>query len=98
MIEKDKKELRPYLLEINQSSSLRTDSPIDLRIKYGLIHDVLRLLCLDQKRRLQYIIERNQKLKDRLMGKKLTVNLDSVKSTAAGDLAGMPDSKDARSH
>ena len=59
MIEKDKKELKPYLLEINQSSSLRTDSPLDIRIKTGLLTDVLRLLCLDHKRRLQYIIERN---------------------------------------
>ena len=31
------------------------------------------------------------------MGKKPTINLDAVRSTAAGDLAGMPDPKEVRS-
>lgn len=46
-------DLRPYLLEVNQMPSFATDSPLDLRIKKGLITDTLALLNLSVKRRYQ---------------------------------------------
>lgn len=38
--------LVPYLLEINQMPSFTTDSPLDYKIKRGLIFDVMKTLCL----------------------------------------------------
>ena len=39
--------LTPTLLEVNHSPSFGTDSPLDLRVKRGLIGDVLKALALD---------------------------------------------------
>jgi hypothetical protein len=36
--------LNPWLLEINMNSSLSCDSPLDQRIKSGLITDLLNLV------------------------------------------------------
>jgi len=38
--------------------SLATDSPIDIKIKRGLISDVMRTLCLSTDRRAKYKDER----------------------------------------
>jgi len=36
-------QLKPWLLEINHTPSFRCGSPLDLRIKKGIIRDTLRL-------------------------------------------------------
>ena len=54
--------LRPFLLEINQCPSLKTDSPIDIRIKRGLVIDVMKKLCLTVARKTQYKMERKARL------------------------------------
>ena len=59
--------LRPYLLEINQMPSFATDSPIDIKIKRGLITDVLRTLCLSTERKRKYKAERKAKMQERLL-------------------------------
>ena len=46
-------DLRPYLLEVNQMPSFATDSPLDQRIKAGVIGDTLALLNLSVARRYQ---------------------------------------------
>ena len=67
MIEREKKKLTPYLLEINQCPSLRTDSPIDMVIKRGLVEDTIRILCLDMKRKQEAKAERRAKFQERLL-------------------------------
>jgi hypothetical protein len=54
--------LRPYLIEINQMPSFATDAPIDYRVKKGLIHDVMKTLCLNTQRKQQYKAERKAKM------------------------------------
>jgi len=39
-------QLKPWLLEVNQSPSFKTDANLDARIKGSLIKDTLRLLNL----------------------------------------------------
>jgi D-alanine-D-alanine ligase-like ATP-grasp enzyme len=45
--------LRPWLLEVNNSPSLATDSPLDLSVKKELIADVFNLLNLSHKRKMK---------------------------------------------
>jgi len=59
--------LTPYLLEINQSPSFATDSPLDYRIKRGLIVDTLKTLCLSVHRKKRYKAERKAKIQERLL-------------------------------
>ena len=47
--------LKPWLLEVNQSPSLEIDTPLDLEIKKNLITDTLRLINLNAKRKNKYI-------------------------------------------
>ena len=42
---------KPYLLEVNHSPSLSTDSPIDAKIKNGLIRDTIQMLALTKQRK-----------------------------------------------
>ena len=44
---------KPWLIEINQQPSFATDSPLDFKIKKGVIADALILLNLNWKRRLR---------------------------------------------
>jgi tubulin polyglutamylase TTLL5 len=39
-------DLRPWLMEVNLSPSLATESPLDLKIKSGLFIDMMNLMCL----------------------------------------------------
>jgi tubulin polyglutamylase TTLL6/13 len=48
-------ELKPWLLEVNQSPSLEIDTPLDYEIKKNLIRDTLQLVNLNAKRKNKYI-------------------------------------------
>jgi tubulin polyglutamylase TTLL6/13 len=52
------KDCKPYLLEVNNSPSFSTDSPLDEKVKGDLIRDTIRLLGLTKKRKAMY--RRNQ--------------------------------------
>lgn len=43
--------LKPYLIEVNQMPSFQTDSPLDYKIKQGVINDCIAILNLSAKRR-----------------------------------------------
>ena len=45
--------LKPYLLEVNSSPSFSTDSPLDTKIKRGLIKDTVQLLNLSGARKMK---------------------------------------------
>lgn len=48
-------QLNPYLIEVNHAPSFATDSPLDHRIKQGLITDTFNILGLSKKRKVKYI-------------------------------------------
>jgi len=52
--------LRPYLLEVNQMPSFATDSPLDYRIKKGVVNDTLHLLGLTRRRRYKAMLMKKQ--------------------------------------
>lgn len=56
-------QLKPWLIEVNQSPSFKTDSNLDTRIKGMLIRDTLRLLNLSHKRKMRYITRARNQLK-----------------------------------
>ena len=41
--------LKPWLLEINHTPSFRTDTPLDKKIKKGLILDTLNIMNITAK-------------------------------------------------
>ena len=54
------KKFRPWLIEVNQSPSFATDSPLDYKIKKGVLGDTFRMLNLSYKKR-ERIIEEQKK-------------------------------------
>jgi tubulin polyglutamylase TTLL6/13 len=58
--------LKPWLLEVNQSPSFKTDSQLDSRIKSALIHDTLKLLNVSYRRKQRYICRQKHELKQRM--------------------------------
>ena len=49
------KKAKPWLIEVNQSPSFQTDSPIDEFVKKNLLIQGLKLLNLNWKRKNRYI-------------------------------------------
>jgi hypothetical protein len=39
-------EMKPWLMEVNLSPSLATESPLDLKIKSNLFIDTMNMMCL----------------------------------------------------
>jgi len=63
--------LKPWLLEVNQSPSFKTDAGLDTRVKGELIRDTLKLLNISYKRKMRYINKQRNELKQRMLtGKK----------------------------
>lgn len=48
---------RPWLIEVNQSPSFMTDSPLDEKVKKGVLVDSIRQLNLSWKRRSKYMAQ-----------------------------------------
>jgi D-alanine-D-alanine ligase-like ATP-grasp enzyme len=46
---------KPWLIEVNQSPSFATDSPLDQTIKLGVLSDAFRILNLTQARKQAYL-------------------------------------------
>lgn len=47
--------LRPYVIEVNQSPSFATDSPLDREIKKGIVAGALKLSWVSRKNRMRYL-------------------------------------------
>jgi hypothetical protein len=58
--------LEPFLIEVNHSPSFGMDSPLDARVKTGLIGDALRALAPDPSDRTRWIAEEKKRRKRRL--------------------------------
>jgi len=48
------KKLKPWLLEINHTPSFNTDSPFDLKIKYGVVKEAVEIMNIKLKNRRIY--------------------------------------------
>lgn len=61
---------KPWLIEVNQSPSFSTDSPLDLKIKQGVLIDSLNILNLSIKRKNKYLAQMRTEMQNRLQGAK----------------------------
>ena len=69
------KNLKPYVLEVNSSPRFGTDSPLDMKIKSGLVRDTFRLVDLSFKRKIEIIRTERGRLAQRMVtGKRLKVS------------------------
>ena len=59
--------MKPWLLEINQSPSFATDSPLDLSIKQKLMEDTFALLNMTPDKKAQSVEEGEKEYYERLM-------------------------------
>lgn len=57
---------KPYLIEVNQSPSFATDSPLDYKIKKAVIFDAFKLLNFNYKRRKQQIKQKKERIEQRI--------------------------------
>ena len=46
---------KPWLIEVNQSPSFMTDSPLDEKVKKGVLSDSIKMLGLNWKRKCKYV-------------------------------------------
>ena len=49
------KYFKPWLIEVNQSPSFGTDSPLDYEVKKNVVGDAFKLLNISQEKREQMI-------------------------------------------
>lgn len=71
--------LKPQLLEVNQSPSFTTDSPIDYKIKKALITDTIKLWNLSIKRKLRAKGTKRAEMQKRLLKPNLVVETKEEK-------------------
>ena len=74
-------DLKPWLLEVNLSSSLATDSPLDMSIKSTLMSDVFNLIGIKRFDRKK---ESLNKIKHRMKGYNKQGSLNQKRGIGAG--------------
>jgi tubulin polyglutamylase TTLL6/13 len=62
------KKAKPWLIEVNQSPSFETDSPLDEKIKKNLLSQTFQMLNLNWKRKNKYIAQHKAEMHKRLTG------------------------------
>jgi hypothetical protein len=62
------KKAKPWLIEVNQSPSFETDSPLDEKVKKNLLVQTFKLLNLNWKRKNKYINAYRLEMQKRLTG------------------------------
>lgn len=71
---------KAWLLEVNQSPSFTTDTPLDFNIKKNLISDAIAMLNLNWKRKNKYIQQKRLEQQKRVLVGKQKMNLDEKES------------------
>jgi hypothetical protein len=71
--------LKAYLIEINQMPSFQTDSPLDMKVKKGVIHDTINLLNLSVKRKNRIKNQKKVELQKRLL-KPNSINVNIIQN------------------
>ena len=68
---------RPWLLEVNQSPSFSTDSPLDYKIKKAVLGDAFTMLNIDHDRRAECELLQKEEMEKRILtGKTSKINPD----------------------
>jgi hypothetical protein len=70
------KNFRPWLIEVNQSPSFATDSPLDYEVKKQVLKDAFNLLNVSQEKREAFLKVRNDQAAERMATGK-TFKLDT---------------------
>ncbi len=60
------KNLKPWLLEINHTPSFTTDTPLDYKIKYGVIKESLEIMNISVKNRKEWRAQQKAKFEQRM--------------------------------
>lgn len=76
------KHYRPWLIEVNQSPSFGTDSPLDYRVKKAVLTDTFKLLNVSYAKRQRCIREAEAAMQQRILTGKLA-KLDGEQKKAA---------------
>jgi tubulin polyglutamylase TTLL6/13 len=61
------KYFKPWLIEVNQSPSFATDSPLDYEVKKAVLRDAFRLLDVGQERREKFILMKQKQMAERIL-------------------------------
>ena len=61
------KHFKPWLIEVNQSPSFATDSPLDYDVKKSVLKDAFNLLNINQERRQNLIKLKKEQLQQRIL-------------------------------
>lgn len=54
------KNFKPWLIEVNQSPSFKTDSALDYDVKKSVLKDSFKLLQIDSAKRASIILQKQQ--------------------------------------
>ena len=65
---------KPWLLEVNQSPSFSTDSPLDYRVKKHVLGDAFNLLNVSYERKLQYFKWQKEETERRIYTGRISKN------------------------
>lgn len=63
--------LKPWMIEINISPSFNVDSPIDFRIKKGVVEETIKILGLSQFKKIKYKKKEKSKFQKRVLTGKI---------------------------
>ena len=58
---------KPWLIEVNQSPSFATDSPLDHEVKKQVLRDAFKLLNVNQERRHKFIKMKQKQMAERIL-------------------------------
>lgn len=61
------KKFRPWLIEVNQSPSFATDSPLDYKIKKAVLLDTFRMLNVSHSKRERIKNEQKKQMQARIL-------------------------------
>jgi len=68
--------LKPWIIEVNHAPSFVCDTPLDTKIKRGLLTDVFRLLNLSVSRRQKFKRDKANEFQKRALKGKTRLTLD----------------------
>lgn len=77
---------RPWLIEVNQSPSFATDSPLDYRVKKAVLTDTFKMLNVSWAKREKIIRESEEAMKNRILTGKNS-KIDKEQKAAAREKA-----------